>query len=303
MKLRSLALLFVCVLFALMLTACGQPAQQEEAADAGDAEAADTSQVAGSDEMTDVIDVVSDDMVPLYADSLKDGFYTVQVDSSSSMFPIEECALQVANGSMTATMKMGGTGYLYVYPGTAQEAAAADQADLIPFTENSDGSHSFTIPVEALDSGVNCAAFSKRKEQWYDRTLVFRSGSLPLEAFADGVIATVETLGLADGSYTVEVTLAGGSGRAYVESPAAITIADGVCTATIIWSSENYDYMIVDGEKYLPVNTEGNSTFEIPVSGFDFNMPVSADTTAMSTPHEIEYTLHFDSGTIEASAP
>ena len=88
-----------------------------------------------------------------------------------------------------------------------------------------------------------------------------------------------------------------------MESPAAITVADGVCTATIIWSSENYDYMIVDAEKYLPVNTEGNSTFEIPVSGFDFNMPVSADTTAMSTPHEIEYTLHFDSGTIEASAP
>ena len=36
-----------------------------------------------------------------------------------------------------------------------------------------------------------------------------------------------------------------------------------------------------------------------PVSAFDWKMPVLADTTAMSTPHEIEYTLYFDSATIE----
>ena len=56
--------------------------------------------------------------------------------------------------------------------------------------------------------------------------------------------------------------------------------------------------MVVDGEKYLPVNTEGNSVFEVPVSIFDRFVPVAADTTAMSTPHEIEYTLFFDSKTI-----
>ena len=60
----------------------------------------------------------------------------------------------------------------------------------------------------------------------------------------------------ADGTYTCEVTLEGGSGRATVESPAALTVADGKMTATIVWSSPNYDYMIVDGEKYLPTNTE-----------------------------------------------
>ena len=49
-----------------------------------------------------------------------------------------------------------------------------------------------------------------------------------------------------------------------MESPAALTVADGRMTATIVWSSSNYDYMLVDGEKYLPTNTEGNSTFEIP---------------------------------------
>ena len=46
-----------------------------------------------------------------------------------------------------------------------------------------------------------------------------------------------------------------------------------------------------------------HSTFEIPVAGFDWAMPVVADTTAMrSEPHEIEYTLRFDSASIAPAA-
>lgn len=300
MKLRNIALILWAVLLLICLAACG--AEQAATDDAADSAAEiDTSQVAGSEDMTTVDDVVEEGMVPIYAESLNDGFYEVTVDSSSSMFSIVECALQVADGVMIATMKMGGTGYLYVYPGTPEEAAAAPAEDLISFVENSDGSHSFTIPVEALDAGIKCAAFSKNKEQWYDRTLVFRSDSLPFEAWASGAIATVDSLGLEEGSYYMAVTLSGGSGRASVESPAVIDVSDGKAFATIIWSSPNYDYMIVDGEKYLPVNTEGNSAFRIPVSGFDYRMAVIADTTAMSEPHEIDYTLNFDSSTIEGT--
>ena len=91
----------------------------------------------------------------------------------------------------------------------------------------------------------------------------------------------------------MNVVLEGGSGRATVDSPAALTVADGKMTATIVWSSPNYDYMIVDGEKYLPTNTEGNSTFVIPVAALGTPLSVTADTVAMSTPHEIEYTLTF----------
>lgn len=69
-------------------------------------------------------------------------------------------------------------------------------------------------------------------------------------------------------------------------------------TAVIVWSSPNYDYMLIDGEKYLPTNTEGNSTFEIPVAALDTALAVTADTVAMSTPHEIDYTLTFDSTTL-----
>ncbi|MGF0034018.1 ABC transporter substrate-binding protein [Bariatricus sp. SGI.154] len=100
---------------------------------------------------------------------------------------------------------------------------------------------------------------------------------------------------LADGTYEIEVDMEGGSGRASISSPAKLTVEDKQGTASIEWSSSNYDYMLVNGKKYLPVNTEGNSVFEIPVLVYDEGMTVIADTTAMSTPHEVEYVLTFHS--------
>ena len=189
-------------------------------------------------------------------------------------------------------------------PQSAEEAAAADEADYIPYVENEEGAQTYTLPVEALDQGVPCAAFSKKKEKWYDRTLVFRADSLPDDAFAEGYFMDAKALGLEDGSYSAEVTLEGGSGKASVGSPAKIEIEDGKTSATIQWSSSNYDYMIVDGEKLLPLNEElgidGGSVFRIPVKSFDRPLTVLADTTAMSVPHEITYTLTFDSSTIAA---
>lgn len=94
-----------------------------------------------------------------------------------------------------------------------------------------------------------------------------------------------------DRQHLATVTLEGGSGRASITSPTTVTIEDGKATATIEWSSPNYDYMIVDGERYLPTNDGGNSTFDIPVPAFDEPFDVIADTTAMSVPHEIEYQI------------
>ena len=81
-----------------------------------------------------------------------------------------------------------------------------------------------------------------------------------------------------------------------------LTVSGGKVTAKIIWSSKNYDYMKVNDEKYDAVIENEHSTFEIPVAGFDWAMPVVADTTAMSEPHEIEYTLRFDSASIVPAA-
>lgn len=283
----------------LCLTALAFAAGAEQTEPAA-AEAANPSPaVADRSQMTTVEEVVEEGMTPISVSALKDGSYEVTVESSSSMFRIDSCALLVENGSMSAVMTMGGKGYLYVYPGTAEEAAAAEESERIPFVETTDGTHSFTIPVPALDAGVPCAAFSKNKELWYDRTLLFRADSLPPEAFRDGFLTTPESLDLKDGEYLVCVTLSGGSGKASVASPARLTVSGGSCTAEIVFSSKNYDYVRIGEEKYLPVNTEGNSTFLIPVLLFDRPMAIIADTVAMSEPHEIAYTLRFASETLE----
>lgn len=293
---------------ALLLPAgCGADSATEESTSSPESTvdvspAADPkSQVATADQMTTVVDVVEEGMVPIDGSAIKDGVYDLTVDSSSSMFHIVACELTVENGEMTAVMSMSGTSYLWVYMGTALEAAAADEADYIPYVENADGVHTFTVPVEALDMGIPCAAYSKNRELWYDRTLLFRADSLPLDAFREGTFSTVESLGLEDGEYQVDVRLEGGSGKASVASPARFTVEGNQATVTLVMSSSNYDYVKVDGVQYDPVTLEGGSTFEIPLLGFDWNMPITADTTAMSIPHEIDYTLCFDSATIQAS--
>lgn len=237
-------------------------------------------------------------MKALTADDVKEGEYDITVDSSSSMFKITACKLTVKDGKMTAKMTMSGSGYEYLFMGTGEDADKSAESDRIPAEESGDVVE-FTVPVEALDKEIDCAAFSKRKEQWYDRKLVFRADSLPLEALGDSAVTTLESLSLADGEYNVDVKLEGGSGKAGVQSPAKLTVKDGKATAEIIWSSNKYDYMIVDEEKILPTSTDEFSVFDIPVTVFDCKMAVKADTTAMSTPHEIEYTLFFDSESIK----
>ncbi len=112
------------------------------------------------------------------------------------------------------------------------------------------------------------------------------------------VFSACERTELSDGAYQIGVTLTGGSGRASVESPAKLVVEGDTMTATIVWSSSNYEYMLIDGIQYDPIQTEGNSTFEIPVV-LDTDMNVSALTIAMSEPHLVDYTLHFDSSEVE----
>ncbi len=105
-----------------------------------------------------------------------------------------------------------------------------------------------------------------------------------------------------DGTYTVEVSLSGGSGRASVKSPAELTVSGEAMTARIEWSSSNYDLMIVDGERYLPVNADGDSVFLIPVADLTLPLGVQAETVAMSEPHLIDYTLSFDAASVRPTA-
>ena len=233
--------------------------------------------------------------------ALPDGVYTAEFDTDSSMFHANEACdgkgtLTVENGQMTFHVSLASTHIVNLYLGKASDAADHEADWLQPTTDTvtySDGTseevYGFDIPVTAVDTDFDLAILGT-KGKWYDHVVSVR----------DAVEKAAEAETPADGTYTCDVT-EGGSGRATVESPAALTVADGKMTATIVWSSPNYDYMIVDGEKYLPTNTEGNSTFEIPVSALDTVLDVTADTVAMSTPHEIEYTLTFDSASLKAN--
>ncbi len=120
--------------------------------------------------------------------------------------------------------------------------------------------------------------------------------ALGIAAFPAGAFAAEVP---ADGTYQVGVALEGGSGRASVNSPALLEVEDGAMTATVVWSSSSYDLMVVDGVEYQPTTVEGGSTFEIPVSALDEALPVSAETLAMGSPHMVDYTLTFDSSSLE----
>ena len=237
---------------------------------------------------------------------LPDGIYKADFDTDSSMFHVSEACdgkgtLSVENGKMTIHISLTSKKIINLYPGLA-ENAEKDEAGLLMPTEDtvtySDGMteevYGFDVPVPALDKEFDLALLGI-KGKWYDHKVIV-SNPEPLQGAPAQAVNVRE---LKDGNYTIEFTFEGGSGRAKLLSPAIITVSGAAVTATVQWNSPNYDYMVVDGEKYLPVNTDGNSVFEIPVHAFDEPMNVIGDTVAMSTPHEIEYTLTFHSDTVK----
>ena len=129
--------LFLAGLRVASLAACGNNADSQPATDENKT-VADQSDMAAPQEI--------EEGTPVYADVLNDGTYDITVESSSSMFNIESCQLTVADGKMTAAMTMGGTGYLYVFPGTGEEAAAASEEQYISFEENDAGQHVLPSP-------------------------------------------------------------------------------------------------------------------------------------------------------------
>lgn len=242
--------------------------------------------------------------------ALEDGIYSAQFDTDSSMFHVNEAkegrgVLTVKDGEMTIHVSLASKSIVNLFPGSAEDAQKEGAVLLMPTTDSvtySDGwteeVFGFDIPVPALNEEFDVALLGK-KGKWYDHKVSVTDPKAEEVSAGEKAGKTVEELKLEDGSYTAEVLLEGGSGKASVQSPALITIQGENAVAEIIWNSPNYDYMVVDGEKYERLNTEGNSAFEIPVSGFDYQMAVTADTLAMSTPHEIGYTLTFDSTTLK----
>lgn len=241
---------------------------------------------------------------------LPDGVYTAEFSTDISMFHVSEACdgkgtLTVKDGVMTIHISLGSKKILNLYPGLAEDAAKEGAVLLEPTTDTvtySDGMteevYGFDVPVPAIGEEFDLALIGT-KGKWYDHKV--KVSDPVAEDSREAANGSYDMSALADGSYTIELTMEGGSGRASIQSPAQITVADGAATVTLEWSSPNYDYMLVNGEKYLPVNTEGNSVFEVPVEALDAPLTMIGDTVAMSTPHEVEYTVTFHAETLESA--
>ena len=289
----------------LLLGGCGAG----QAADATSAEstfAAQESTVTPT-ESTETAETVSTETAQDKA-QLPDGVYTAEFSTDSSMFHVSEACdgkgtLTVKDGVMTIHISLGSKKILNLYPGLAEDAAKDGAVLLEPTTDTvtySDGMteevYGFDVPVPAIGEEFDLALIGT-KGKWYDHKV--KVSDPVAEDSREAANGSFDMSALADGSYTIELTMEGGSGRASIQSPAQLAIADGAATATLEWSSPNYDYMLVNGEKYLPVNTEGNSVFEVPVEALDAPLTMIGDTVAMSTPHEVEYTVTFHSDTLQ----
>lgn len=238
--------------------------------------------------------------------ALEDGVYSAEFHTDSGMFHVNEAhdgkgTLTVKDGEMTIHISLVSKNILNLFPGLAEDAKKEGAKVLEPTTDTvtySDGYteevYGFDVPVPELEKEFDLALIGK-KGKWYDHKVSVSNPVKVEEENENGTSSNSEpvSVDMEDGEYEVEVTLEGGSGRASVSSPAVLLVKNRKAYARIEWSSPNYDYMKIGTEIYYPVNTEGNSTFEIPVSVFDKKMTVIADTTAMGTPHEIEYTLTF----------
>ena len=287
----------------LLLGGCGAG----QAADATSAESTVATQESTitPTESTEAAETVSTETTQNEA-QLPDGVYTAEFSTDSSMFHVSEACdgkgtLTVKDGVMTIHISLGSKKILNLYPGLAEDAAKDGAVLLEPTTDTvtySDGMteevYGFDVPVPVIGEEFDLALIGT-KGKWYDHKVKVS------DPVAEGTADTFDLSTVEDGTYTIELTMEGGSGRASIQSPAQLAIADGAATATLEWSSPNYDYMLVNGEKYLPVNTEGNSVFEVPVEALDAPLTMIGDTVAMSTPHEVEYTVTFHSETLESA--
>jgi hypothetical protein len=226
------------------------------------------------------------------SENLPDATYSADFETDSSMFHVNEVydgkgTLYIQNGEMTIHISLTSKNIVNLYLGLAEDAQKSGAQLIEPTIDTviySDGTteevYGFDVPVPYLNKEFDLALIGT-KGKWYDHKV------------------KVSNPVISEGEYFIDLKFEGGSGKASISSPASINVSDGEVTALVEWSSPNYDYMIVDGEKYYPINEDGNSVFLIPVKAFDEPIEVIGDTVAMSTPHEIEYTLTFYFDTIK----
>ena len=202
--------------------------------------------------------------------TLTDGSYHVDVETGNKMFKVTNCILTSEKGKMYAVITLSGTGYDYLYMGTAADAAKA--TDYIPYVVDEAGQYTYKIPVESLDKGIAVAAHSIKNDKWYDRTLTFSSSS------AKRIIA--------DGTYQVN---AEAGGKMFRVVNCVMTVKDGQMMASVTLSGQGYNRIYLGDVNDAP-NDESNwilpdsllaeqYTFQIPVEKLDEVMTIAVHTT------------------------
>ena len=293
MKKKHILIIGILILTSIIFGGCSDKDSERESAS-----------VTGSAVYTELVTEVEENVLP-------DGIYMAEFNTDSSMFRVNEAhdgkgTLTVEDGKMTIHVSLGSQNIVNLYPGLSEDAKKENAILLEPTVDSvtySDGwtdeVYGFDIPVPIIGEEFDVALIGK-KGKWYDHKVVV-SNPQPLDSADTSIVNVKETqIDLEDGSYAIDIIFEGGSGKAEILSPAFITVSGNAVIATLKWSSPYYDYMIVGDEKYLPINKEGDSVFEIPVTVFDEAISVIGDTVAMSRPYEIEYSITFCSDTIEA---
>lgn len=224
-----------------------------------------------------------------------DGVYSARFTTDSSMFRVNETCdgrgtLTVRNGEMTIHVSLMSKKIVNLYPGLAEDARKDGAVLLEPTIDSvtyADGIteevYGFDIPVPAVGAEFDLALIGT-KGKWYDHKVTV-SDPVPAEETEE---AGTEETGAVPGDYTF--TWSGGSGRVDITCPAIRVTPEGT-TATLVFSSPHYEYVKVNGETYPTVCDDSSSTVEIPAQP-DRAFEILACTTAMSTPHEICYTLY-----------
>lgn len=246
-------------------------------------------------------------MLPVYGFDIEEGAYSVTLEADCALLQDALADITVEDGTMIAK----------VLPSSSRLTAISTEKEpqnnvIIP---DQDGI--FTFSVKAMDTVLSMAVYDEQTQEWQPCSVLFRADSLPEDALrvelpdydlieraidkyqgnsADAPQSAAPTeavsVDLPDGEYSVATELTGGSGKAYVSSPALMTVRDGKAYVQLEWSSSNYDYMIVGTKTYYnTAEEERNSVFEIPITCWDTKITVIADTTAMGTPHEVQYDI------------
>ena len=213
--------------------------------------------------------------------TLPGGKYAIkEVTSSSPMFRVVSCELISANGEMYADITLNGTGYDYLYAGTADAAGKAKQEEWSCYKENALGRYVYRVKVTSVDKGIAIAAHSIKYNEWYDRTLTFNT------------IGMTKAVEAEDGTYKANVT---SSSSMFKVTDCVLTSKNGKMTAKVTLSGTGYDYLYAgtsakaaaDSANWVKfVEENGKYTYIIPVDALDAEIPVAA--------HSIKYNEWYD---------